>query len=268
MEEARYWGSWKGRVVKAIAVDGTRTWEQIRDQTGLSFKSLQRVLAELFQAKAIEKRGEGKDAEYRVSPTLYKAYRDFLQKQTGTVSAQIRITEEEQRALISWIDQWKDVKSLDFSLQPDHFYLEGRFLDDFSKDIICRAKREVLVVSPYVEKCALSDTLGQMASQGTEVILLTRPPEIDSEQYQEKKQEYHGILKKDKVRFFYNKSVHAKIVVVDRAVAIVSSMNFNPRSSGGASWEAGIVTVEQTVVEAIADSVLGLSERHETEEQR
>lgn len=90
------------------------------------------------------------------------------------------------------------------------------------------------------------------------LILLTGPPEIDSEQHQEKKQEYRNILKKDKVRFFYNKSAHAKIVVVDRAVAIVSSMNFSPRSSGGVSWEAGIVTVEQTVVEAIADSRMSL----------
>ncbi|MGV9170534.1 MAG: hypothetical protein ACOC38_11415 [Promethearchaeia archaeon] len=38
-DEPTYWGSWKGRVVKAIAVNGTRTWNEIRYQTGLSPKT-------------------------------------------------------------------------------------------------------------------------------------------------------------------------------------------------------------------------------------
>ena len=65
--EPTYWGPWKGRVIKAIAIDGARTWTEIRDQTGLSTKSFQRVLAELFQYETIEKRSEGKDAEYRLA---------------------------------------------------------------------------------------------------------------------------------------------------------------------------------------------------------
>jgi hypothetical protein len=32
-------------------------------------------------------------------------------------------------------------------------------------------------------------------------------------------------------------------------------MNFNPRSSGGASWEAGLVTIDRKTVEEILDEV-------------
>jgi phosphatidylserine/phosphatidylglycerophosphate/cardiolipin synthase-like enzyme len=256
-EEPRYWGSWKGRVVKAIAVDGARTWTEIRDGTGLSPKSLNRVLAELFDAKMLEKRGE---SEYRVAYELYKTYQEYFDEQKGIEQpVLVRISEGEQKDLIGWIDDWKKVKRLDFSLKPDHFFLEGRFLDDFSKEIIANSKREVLVVNPFVDKCDLSDTLRDAASEGRTVMLITRPPDAE-------KNAYHNTLMDAGVKIFHNKSTHAKIVVVDRAVATVSSMNFYAASSGGKSWEAGLVTIEETVVEAVINSILTLVEKPESVE--
>jgi hypothetical protein len=61
---------------------------------------------------------------------------------------------------------------------------------------------------------------------------------------------YYGFLKKDGDRVTFNDMVHAKLIVVDRTVAVTSSMNVITRSSGGASWEAGIVSMEDTVVES------------------
>lgn len=56
---------------------------------------MQRVLAELFQLEALEKRGEGKDAVYRVVPHIYKAYREFFETQRVDMkSDKARITEE------------------------------------------------------------------------------------------------------------------------------------------------------------------------------
>jgi hypothetical protein len=43
-------------------------------------------------------------------------------------------------------------------------------------------------------------------------------------------------------------------------------MNFYSGSSGGASWEAGLVSMEKTVVESIVDSILGLLEKPESKE--
>ena len=67
------------------------------------------------------------------------------------------------------------------------------------------------------------------------------------------------------VKVAYNKRVHAKLIVLDRSVAIVSSMNMNSSSTGGLSWEAGIVTKEDAVVEAVRDSILSLREKLDSE---
>ena len=63
---------------------------------------------------------------------------------------------------------------------------------------------------------------------------------------------------------FYNKKVHAKIVTVDRTAAIISSMNFIVQSSGGQSWESGIVTVDHENVQSIVNSLLKIIELPET----
>ncbi len=49
-------------------------------------------------------------------------------------------------------------------------------------------------------------------------------------------------------------------------MAIISSMNFYSGSSGGASWEAGLISVEETVVESIVNSILELLEKPESKE--
>ena len=139
-------------------------------------------------------------------------------------------------------------------------------MDDLSKGLICKAKSEVLVVNPFVNKCDLSDTLREASKNGVEVKLITRPPDIERVQFQQDKEEYHGLLKGDGVKVTYNKAVHAKLITVDRAVVILSSVNFYSGSSGGASWEAGLVSIEKTVVESITDSILGLLEKPESKE--
>lgn len=260
-EEPRYWGSWKGRVVKAISLDDARTWNEIRDQTGLSPKSLNKVLSELLSAEAIEKRGEG---EYRVVYELYKEYKEFSETKGKTVEVKpISVTESEQKDLISWIDHWRESMDLNFSLQPEHFYLEGADLNNFSIKLIQRAKKQILVVNPYVDQCDLSDTLWKMADSGVQILLITRPPDDRYEDSKERKEKFLKHLEEKKVRVIKNHRVHAKIIAVDKAVAVVSSMNFQSSSTGGSAWEAGLVTKNDIVVESIVGSILALEERPE-----
>ena len=175
-----------------------------------------------------------------------------------------RATQFQRVRAVKWIDQWKKVKGLDFSLDHKHFFLEGRHLDDIAKESISNAKTEVLVVNPYVNHCDLSNTLREASKSGVDVKLITRPPDIRQKPFRRDKQEYHKFLKEDGVNLTYNKAAHAKIIAVDRAVAIVSSMNFYGGSSSGASWETGLVSVEETVVESIVDSILELLEKPES----
>jgi phosphatidylserine/phosphatidylglycerophosphate/cardiolipin synthase-like enzyme len=249
-EEPTYWGSWKGRVIKAIAIDRIQVWPAIREATGLSQRALNRVLKELYDVKAIYQNPKG---TYWVETDLFAQYAGYFKTATKKERAP-RFEEKDQENLVHYIDQWKDLKKLAIDLRNEHFFLARWHLDELSKDLITQAKSEVLVVNPYVEKCALSDSMREVAAE-VNVTLLTRPPEMDRDEYRERKKEYHSHLQQDGVEVVYNKVVHGKITIVDRAVAIVSSMNFNPRSSGGASWEAGLVTIDRKTVEEILDEV-------------
>jgi phosphatidylserine/phosphatidylglycerophosphate/cardiolipin synthase-like enzyme len=222
---------------------------------------LKRALSELYNLEILEK----SNGLYRVvSLEIYQEYKSFITRHESEKT--VKFVEDKQKDLVQWIDKWREVKSLEFSLKSKHFFLEGRHLDDFSKSLISKAESEVLVVNPFVHQCGLSDTLREASRRGTKVKLITRPPDDKTNDYLEKKQEYHSTLKEEGVILTYNKQIHAKLIVVDRAVAILSSMNFYSASSGGASWEAGLVTAEKTVVEAIANSILELLERPETKE--
>ena len=210
---------------------------------------------------------------YRVSPEIHKEYEEFSGRQGISEESDIRavdqkvpvkFSEEKQKDLVRWIDQRREVKGLDFSLEHKHFFLEGMHLDDISKELIRKAKSEVLVVNPYVNVCDLSNTLRGASKRGISVTLITRRPDGKKYSYRKEKQEYHTTLKKEGVILTYNKMAHAKLIVVDRAVAIVSSMNFYSGSSGGASWEAGFVSIEETVVESVVSSILRLLEKPES----
>jgi phosphatidylserine/phosphatidylglycerophosphate/cardiolipin synthase-like enzyme len=146
------------------------------------------------------------------------------------------------------------------------FFLEGRHLDEISKDLICNAKTEVLVVNPFVDDCDLSNTLRDVSRSGKKVRLITRPPEDEKDSHRKRKREYHATLKNEGVILTYNRKAHAKLIVVDRAVIIVSSMNFYSGSSAGASWEAGLISINDAVVEGVVDSILNLLEKPESKE--
>jgi len=253
-EIPRYIGSWKGRVIKAISVDGARKWNEIKESTGLHPKSLNVVLRELFDAGVIEKVNED---EYKVEYNLYKIYKEYFEKIADSEKDPIvKISEEIQNELIQYIDNWKGVKRLNISLKNKHFFLENRFLDDFSKDIIANAKQEVLVVSPWVSRCSLSETLREAVKNKAIVKVIARPSKDDHS--------YHELLKNEKVLLYQNEKVHAKMTVVDRAVAIISSMNFIVQSSGGQSWEAGLVTIDPEIIQDVVNSILKLIELPET----
>ena len=56
------------------------------------------------------------------------------------------------------------------------------------------------------------------------------------------------MLKEKGISIFYEEIIHAKMIISDNKVAIVSSMNFYAHSSAGASIEAGLVSINSKVV--------------------
>jgi phosphatidylserine/phosphatidylglycerophosphate/cardiolipin synthase-like enzyme len=111
-----------------------------------------------------------------------------------------------------------------------------------------------------MDNCNLSNTLRNASRNGVKVNLITRPPSTKTRRY------YHSFLKQDGVQITYNKLAHAKLIVVDRIITVISSMNFTTGSSGEGSWEAGLVSTEETVVESVCNSILELLEKPESKD--
>lgn len=236
-EPPPHWRSWKGDVIRSIvSQERPLTWTELRQATGLEEKSLNTALSELLSAKEIYKTV---GRRFKVSSRLYSNYADFIHKQ--------------KNELVEWIDKWKEVRTLDFTLEHKHFFLEGRHLDDFSKELIAHAKSEVLIVNPFIQDCDLSNTLKDAKDRGIKVVIVTRPPSDRSPEYLKSKQEYHRRMESVGIIMFHSEKVHAKLIVVDQTVTIVSSMNFYADSSAGVSWEAGLISTDERIAKTITD---------------
>lgn len=237
ISEPKFWGSWRGRIIRAIVLNGSYTRKEILETTQLKKDQFEQALQELFQTELIVE--TGKDRFLVNSSELCNEYRSYW--------------EEVKRSLVNWVNEWRKLEKI--NIERDHFFLEDKLLDKFSENLIENARSEILVTSPYVEQCHISNSLISMSKKGINVKLVTRNP--TEQQYQhEKKMKYLSKLAQGGVYIAYDESIHAKLIVVDRRVAVVSSMNFVAASSGGASWEAGLVTVEENVAQSVVRSII------------
>jgi len=237
--------SWQGAVIGAVILSGRPlSFKEIQENTGLDEGALNKAITDLRRSGEIRKYISKTEAsKYDISDRFYSAYSAFYFK-----------TE-----LLKWLSLWKEVRKLDFPLEHEHFFLEGRHLDDFSKELISHAKKEVLLVNPFVQHCDLSNTLREASKNGIKVHIITRPPLDKYPEHLKRKEAYHAKLRQEGIKLVYNEKVHAKLVVADRAVAIVSSMNFYADSSAGVSWEAGLVSIDSKIVGSILDSLSKLA---------
>jgi hypothetical protein len=230
--EPNFWGSWKGRIIRAIVLDGLYKKNEILKRTQLQEKQFEQALKELFQKQLLEETDE--DRFLVSSRELCNEYRTFFRKL--------------QQNLVDWVNQWRQLEKIEVKL--NHFFLEDRLLYEFSEKLMENAKVEILIANPYVKRCHITEMLKSMSEKGINAKLVTRSPsDSPSENYIKR------LIEKG-VSVTLDESVHAKLIVVDRRVGIASSMNFFPGSSGGGSWEAGLVTIEESTVDSIADSIL------------
>ena len=234
--------SWQGLVLQAIIKsEESLTWRELQYATHLEERELNKAIADLRSKEDIFKiQAEGEtQGRYKISEVSYRVY-----------SKQFCLQPE----LFNWIDQWKNLRRLDFSIENGHFFLERRHLNDFSQELIAHAKSSVLISNPFIQICDLTNTLIETKKNGIKVEVITRSPR-DNTKYAEGKRECHSTLTREGIHVFYDDKVHAKIIVVDDKIAIVSSLNFFAYSSAGASWEAGLVTIDKEVIKSITRSV-------------
>jgi hypothetical protein len=137
--------SWQGVLYYTLTQGGrAMTWKELQDATSLSDLELNKALSDLINQGDISKLGKSEDGQvrYQASEERY----DAANMQRSKVDE------------LDWINQWKEVSKLDFSAEHEHFFLERRHLDDFSKKLISHAHSEIIVANPFIQDCDLSDT--------------------------------------------------------------------------------------------------------------
>ncbi|MCW4040689.1 MAG: phospholipase D-like domain-containing protein [Candidatus Bathyarchaeota archaeon] len=263
-EEPPYLGSWKGRVLEAIAIYNVRDWDSLLIFTELTHDSLNTALSELYDLGILSRSDDG---GYWIEHDVYNQYRAFFAnvpvEEEPQKKVEKAITEEvlpEDEDIARWVIKWRDFKNLTFSLDARHFFLEGTYIDDLSKDLIRQAKHEVLLVNPFIEQCHLSNTLLDAIANKAQVIVVTRHIH-EQDKYLEEKQAYHKYLQNEGVQFHYHRRIHAKLLVVDKQIAVISSMNFIVSSTGGSSWEAGMISIDEAIVNSVTQTIYELLDR-------
>jgi phosphatidylserine/phosphatidylglycerophosphate/cardiolipin synthase-like enzyme len=221
-----HWNTWKGCIVRAIVLNKVNTKSTILKATNLKEKELERGLGELSQLVV-----QMEDGKFWVNRKLWKKCQIFFN--------------ELQETLVDWVNEWTKEQSMKFGENLCHFYLVGRFLPRFSESLIEHAKQEILVTNPFVRRCHISEALTRMSEKRVCVKLVTR--DIKPQQFRKEFEKRAFVT--------YDDSIHAKLIVVDRRVAVVSSMNFYAGSSAGECWEAGIATTNASVVGSIIRSI-------------
>ena len=164
--------------------------------------------------------------------------------------------------LLEWLAHWATDKPINLSMESKQFFLSGMELEELARDVIGKAQDEILVTSPYVDSCHLATALQRAVERRVKVKVIARRPttaKMDS-----LKAECQANLRKEGVVFHYINQIHSKIMVIDRKITIISSMNLYSGSTGGATFEAGIVSFEKKVVDSATEYIVELLEKPES----
>ena len=136
--EPPYYGSWKGRVLEAIAVGNIRDWNGILDYTQLYPESLNTAISELYRLDIIERKEDG--LYWIKNKDIYYQYRSYFKDLEYYKAPLIEHEEHKEKVLekalpkdeniANFIVKWRAFKNLSFSL--------GGFLISYTKiDFIC-----------------------------------------------------------------------------------------------------------------------------------
>lgn len=249
-KKPRYWDTKKGEIIYAIAIEGMYWPDALVWNTSLSAKEVEQYVNELIRDRDIY---INQDGEYRVRYELYNDYIDYDIDLLIEREAEGRIlVPDVERDITIWTDAWIQIHKSEISLEKEHFFLEGHYLDIFIKYLISKANHTIIIVNPFVDMSTPTKLLIEARKRSKRVVLVTRHPSNDISRLT------HQTLLRSELTVLYCKGLHAKIIIIDDALAVISSMNFLQRATAGLSWEAGIVTMEKNIVMEIKNAITNL----------
>ncbi len=279
-QNPKYFGTWQGKVIKSLVLHGKEpvSFNKLMEETEFSPKALLRALAPLRQANVIRYEGKNyflvdevirqewtKYITTNISPDLGQAQKSHQLVMETKQDLPISSVSKEA-GLIQWIIQWREMRNLDFPIESKHFFLEGEYLDELARVLIGKAQHQILVTNPFIDSCHLTKNLENAVLRKISVKVVARRPKDNHDDTT--KRECQASLKKAGMLIHYDNQIHAKIIVIDNVVAIVSSMNLYSASSGGFTKEAGIVSIDEKVVKSVSKYIIDILSKPESTDSR
>jgi phosphatidylserine/phosphatidylglycerophosphate/cardiolipin synthase-like enzyme len=275
-EQPKYWGTWEGAIVKVLVEHENEfiNFKILEAKTGLTPNGLKKALPKLYNEKIIQKDGE---RYILIDDNIKIEWKKFLETNPAkeaepktlvekSVQAKKQVIEKEplkiENELIQWLTKWVTDKPINITLDSKHFFLEGMRLEEFTRDVIGKSKDEILVTNPYLDSCYLTTALQEARERRVNVRIVSRRPTKDKNDIS--KLECHATMRKKGVTIHYINTIHSKIIVIDRKITIISSMNLYSGSAGGGVLEAGVVSFENKVVESATKYITELLEKTES----
>jgi len=275
--EIKYLFTEKGEVLQAIIWWGAKTFPEIESiftqSVLVQWTDLNVLLAELIHEGDVYLNKAG---EYTASAELVDDYsyyeehmdewleppmeweiEEHLERRARTRKEHLEQVSSIYPEIISATESWIKLHKPEKTLNKEHFYLEGHYLDIFTKFVITQSLKTIIVVNPFLDRSMPVQLLVKAKRMGKTVVIVTRhsfKPHI---------QKLHEWLSRAGIKLLYHKDLHAKITIIDDSLSIVSSMNFQYNATAGISWEAGIVTINKDTVDSIKASITDLNLAHE-----
>jgi superfamily II DNA or RNA helicase len=160
-----------------------------------------------------------------------------------------------QRRLNGYASMGYSVKGEDtVSASLDIIYNRDSFLPVFNNDIAA-AEKEILIVSPFVRKRRVMQTIKQLKiaiSNNARVIVVTRPPEEFKTEDQIALREAFDLFKQNEIRVVLKPNIHQKFAIMDRKIIWYGSINF---LSYGTAEESVMRIDSAHIASALQDSI-------------
>jgi len=260
----QYWDTVKGEILNLMA---SHTWESFSwgDIQPIDIIGLTQMLPLSEAEIVVNLRELVRDGDviredekwYYIRTELMKEYFEYIEYLMATEIEDVEFDDIQVPPIESWnislwTRGWLKIHKLDITLEKAHFYLEGYLLDAYVKFLITKANETIIVVNPFLDMITPTKLLIEATRKNKRVVLVTRPPNKTSTR------NYHKELSDSGVTVLYYKNLHAKILLFDDEIAIVSSMNLLVGATAGFSWEAGIITLDKKTVDMVKDSITNL----------
>jgi len=258
-DKPKHFGTDTGHVFGNIAILNYLSSRELSRELGISKDELYELIGVLLKDKSIYIWKN--NTEYRPDTKLKQDWLDYLDSLSEEEKDELfwegyELEIEEDLPWSRFMYSFCENNEITYTSDQGFFYLPDELLAIFQDLILTRPAKRMLIVNPFINYQLLKKKLIILRGKGTLIEIITRPPALDSQEYK-----IHTELSEKGIKIYYNDTIHAKMIILDDELALISSMNFIKQSVTPynspirGSWESGVVITKPEILTEIKTSI-------------